>query len=459
MAVFQVESGACTGRGFSDIDADGYLAKFKTWIVKSPVAGGPGWTILLDRSANPIPVDITSVDTGTDIFTKVGHGFYTGETVIYSTDGSNIGGLSNGSSYYIRKINDDTFTLHTTFSRATSDGTVINITSTGSGNHTLTLYGPHIVIAPSAPPSVNSVSKIIVVGYDTVNAGRIYFREFLSWDDTNKIKRGLWSGHRVNTVDSGDFAYNFRGGDECMAVFSRISTSWTYAIVDEWEGIANFVEGANVVGTLQSLVSAGTDVVVQLDTGEASLFIVDHWYYMYDFNDRNLVNYVKVTARDTGLDTITLQQVWHEFTVGGVIGAYPHRFYTYGNTNDVAQKTSQIPYVSEKGNTEVWMDGQGGVSYIEISHQLLSGIDKPQPDDNGLYACMKSVLTEERNQSNIYPYYNSGMNRRYGRTKNMYRVYGTMAQMLDYRIINSTNYLKIAGSSPNVLFLHSESLT
>lgn len=459
MAVFQVESGACTGRGFSDIDVDGYLAKFKTWIVKSPAAGGPEWIILLDRSANPIPVDITSVDTGTDILTNVGHGFYTGERVTYNTDGSNIGGLSNGSNYYLRKINDDTFTLHTTFMRATSDGTVINITSAGSGNHTLTLYGPYIVIAPSVPPSVNSVSKIIVVGYDTVNAGRIYFREYLSWDDINKIKRGLWSGHRVNTADSATFAYDFRGGDECMAVFSRISTSWTYAIVDEWEGIANFVEGANVVGALQSLVSAGTDVVVQLDTGEATLFTVGNWCYMYDFNDRNIVNYVKVTARDTGLDTITLEQVWGEFTVGAVIGAYAHRFYSYGNTNDVAQITSQIPYVSEIENNYVWMDDQNLESNIDVLHHVLSGMSKPQPDDNGLYACMKPVLTEEKNNSSSYLFYNDGMNRRYGRTKNMYRVYGSMAQMLDYRIINSTNYLKIGGSSPNVLFLHSESLS
>jgi len=54
MAVFQKETGLCTGRGFADVDAAGYLAKLKTWIVKAPASGGPGWTILLDKTTLPV---------------------------------------------------------------------------------------------------------------------------------------------------------------------------------------------------------------------------------------------------------------------------------------------------------------------------------------------------------------------------------------------------------------------
>lgn len=42
---YQIESGGCTGRGFASTQVDGFLAKFKLWIVKLPSAGGPGWFI------------------------------------------------------------------------------------------------------------------------------------------------------------------------------------------------------------------------------------------------------------------------------------------------------------------------------------------------------------------------------------------------------------------------------
>jgi len=45
MAVFQKESGTAHGRGFSAEDANGYLAKLDTWIVKAAGAGGPLWYV------------------------------------------------------------------------------------------------------------------------------------------------------------------------------------------------------------------------------------------------------------------------------------------------------------------------------------------------------------------------------------------------------------------------------
>lgn len=42
MPAFQIESGVCTGRGFADVNVDGYMAKFKAWVVKVPADDGPG---------------------------------------------------------------------------------------------------------------------------------------------------------------------------------------------------------------------------------------------------------------------------------------------------------------------------------------------------------------------------------------------------------------------------------
>lgn len=458
MAVFQTESGACTGRGFADVDANGYLAKFKTWIVKAPAAGGPGWTILLDKSANPIPVTITSVDTGTEIFTKVNHGFYTGEQVLYETDGSAIGGLTNGSYYFLRKINADTYYLCSTFGNSTHIGPVQNITSAGSGTHTITLSGPFIVIAPTVPATNNTVSKIIKLSYLTNIPGFVYFEQFLSWDDTDKILRGMWAGWKVGTVDAGDFAYDFRGGDECMAILSRVTVTWYYAIVDEWEGLSNFVEDESVIGTLQAPVTTSSSVVVQLDVGEASLFTVNHWYYFYDFGISWHVKYCEVIARDTVLDTLTLNVpgTVYEMTTGSVIGAYPHRFYAVGNSFSTSVRVHNIPYCSD--NTNVYsFYGQSGSLWQSCQLSVIENLNRLQPDDLGLYGCMKPIVTEYFRHAQYSA--TNYQNRQYGKTKNFFQTYGSMAQMLDYREINGTNYIKInPDTTYNYLFLHSTSL-
>jgi hypothetical protein len=247
---FQIESGACTGRGFAAIDANGFLAKFKTWVVKALAAGGPAWSIIYNQSATPADKTISNVDTGTDIITSVGHGFVTGDTVRYVTSGTVIGGLTNGNYYYVRKINNNTFYLCASFHLAVNNpSSVINLTSAGTGTQTLTLEGPYIVIAESLPADENTIAKIMKVGYRTLEAGFVHVKMYMSWYDTDKILRGLWSGYRITTLDAGDFAYDFRGGGECMAIFSRISTSWTYALLDEWTGISGFVEDVAVIGT------------------------------------------------------------------------------------------------------------------------------------------------------------------------------------------------------------------
>lgn len=471
MAIFQIEDGSCVGRGFSGVDADGLCAKFKAWVVKTAVNGGPEWNLLLDRSALPVAKTITSIDIATEIFTSVGHGFYSGESVIYTASGTAISGLYSGTTYYIRKLSEDTFDLHTTLLRATNSATAINISgSLPSGTHTIILKGPYIVVAPSIPAGVNSIENIVKFGYYTSDSGLIRVQNYLSWDDTNKILRGLWSGFNISTVDAGNFAYDFRGGIECMFIATMISTTWSYALFDIWEGITKLVEAPTVIGTAQSGITAGSNVVVQLDTGEASLFTVGNYYYIYDFNNINAVNYVKIASKDNGADTITLTTLSTTMTAGAIIGAYPHRYYAYGtgisavSNSGLCVNNQTIPYISDITNVNLYtFDGsliQTKIGFNTISFILISpGYPSLSPDDVGLYACMKPVITEMQNNASTYPAYNIGTNRMYGKAKNMFVSYGSMAQMLNYRTINSKNYLKIDSSTSNYLFLHSTSVS
>lgn len=79
----------------------------------------------------------TSVDTRTDVLAIPSHGHKTGSKVKYSTAGDAVGGLTNGSSYFVIASNSNTLKLATSLANALA-GTAIDLTSRGTGTQTLT---------------------------------------------------------------------------------------------------------------------------------------------------------------------------------------------------------------------------------------------------------------------------------------------------------------------------------
>lgn len=75
-----------------------------------------------------------------DTLTYTSHGFLTGLAVTVSTTTTLPGGLAAATTYYIIKIDTDTFYLATSYANALA-GTQIDITSTGTGTHTVTPTG------------------------------------------------------------------------------------------------------------------------------------------------------------------------------------------------------------------------------------------------------------------------------------------------------------------------------
>jgi len=81
---------------------------------------------------------LLAIDLTRSAFNIANHNFVTGSAVTYTTTGTNIGGLTSGSTYYIIRINSDWFRLATSSLNAEA-GTNITITSVGTGtSHTLT---------------------------------------------------------------------------------------------------------------------------------------------------------------------------------------------------------------------------------------------------------------------------------------------------------------------------------
>jgi hypothetical protein len=103
-----------------------------TVINGTPIFGESMKTSYVTFTASCSVATISSVNTGTDTLTATAHGFSNGDRLFYITDGSDIGGLENGQSYYA--VNTATNTLQV--SRAPG-GTAITLTSTGSGTATL----------------------------------------------------------------------------------------------------------------------------------------------------------------------------------------------------------------------------------------------------------------------------------------------------------------------------------
>jgi hypothetical protein len=81
----------------------------------------------------------TSLNDVTEVISYTGHRLVTGDAVVYDNGGgTSIGNLTDGNTYYVIKVNDDSLRLATSSGNATA-GTYINLTDGIGSAHTLTL--------------------------------------------------------------------------------------------------------------------------------------------------------------------------------------------------------------------------------------------------------------------------------------------------------------------------------
>jgi len=145
-----------------------------TYYVKQVVDNN---TITLSQSLNGPVIDLTSPGTGVghsflyvvvnvveDSIYIPGHDLVNGQKVIYSTGGGTvIGGLTNGAQYFIVKVDNNIVKLSTN-----KAGTaIVNLTSVGTGNHTLTTASVDFAANQISIPS-HGFSQGELVQYDSV---------------------------------------------------------------------------------------------------------------------------------------------------------------------------------------------------------------------------------------------------------------------------------------------------
>jgi hypothetical protein len=144
-----------------------------TYYVKTVVDAN---NIKLSQALNGPAIDFTSAGLGTshsflyvvvnlveDSLYIPGHGYVTGTKLVYgNAGGTSIGGLTSGSSYFVFKIDDNIIKLTNTVG-----GPIINLTTLGTGNHTLTTNAVDFVTNQIAIPD-HGFSQGELVQYDSV---------------------------------------------------------------------------------------------------------------------------------------------------------------------------------------------------------------------------------------------------------------------------------------------------
>lgn len=491
------EQGTCTGRGFADTDADGWCAKLKAWIVKTPANGGPGWTIILDRSAQPVSKNITAVNTTTDVITIVNHGFLHGEPIRFTTTGSQMGNISTGTKYYVWRIDADTFKVCDSWS-AFMNGTTRDITSAGSGNAAIA-WGPYIVVSDKANPAVQDNAKIIKIGYETTVSANVYCQMFFSKGITaNSHPLGVWAGHFIKTVDAGPFTYDFRGNLEFLVLQSRIPAEarWYRWVLDEWAPLTEFCEDdatINATVAANAAFTINTSVVLTLqNAAQVNALTKGQGYFVYyaglDTNGNEVVkvNYgvidqkgvadglldtqirLAVVSDNNGTRTIMsgsrITPYWHRFFVTAYFENVDRQLNDFTHKYSTSYYRTQQPYYSYTGNGFGVTHPQN--SYIQMTSNFSAETDiiNKGAQDNGLFIVQKPAIYELNGGGTVY---NSNVNRIWGEVKNLYTTNNTgMTDMETGRTINSKDYVSLgdasqiyAGSTQyqHLLVLHTES--
>lgn len=109
-------------------------------------------------SGEPIAATISQASPA--VVTKTAHGRSTGDAVVFATAGSLPAGLTAGTTYYVRRIDDNTFNVS-----ATRDGARVITTSAGTGTHTVSLRDGR----PSTMPMRLLQALLLLIGHNFAN--------------------------------------------------------------------------------------------------------------------------------------------------------------------------------------------------------------------------------------------------------------------------------------------------
>lgn len=467
---FEKDQGTCTGRGFGDVDADGFLKNLHDF-----VTGHADWSIILDRSTYPTQQVCTDAASATDIITCAGHGYKNGEIVRFVDTGNGIpSGINASIDYYIGVEGINTFRIYL-YRQYLQAGNEVAI-----GDLALTFgvirMEPYILISNDGTPSdANDLKAMIKWYYHTAEAGYIRMVLVGAYDPATEEILFVWDGLRLSTLDAAAFVYDFRGNDNGLFyVQSQISGTWRGCGLDEFAPLSNYLESpVTVSGTALTALANGSNVVVQVtDAAEANLFTKGEWYFVYDFRYDAVIPRIAVAygecngvgvADGLNADQIRFATLNNDFNSGAKISPYPLPYMavdqggTYGandNRNGTYGGQGQIPFYARSDGTtghycifDQVQTLRGGYGISRDERAILTAA----PDDKGNYTVQRPLICENYRPNDNYV--TTQMNRPYGESKNVYSVDDNgMSIMTTGRTLNAKEHICVADESSMFFF-------
>lgn len=140
----------------------------------------------------------SAVNTSNEQITITGHGFSTGDTLLYDNGGGTaLAGLSDDTVYYVIKVDANTIKLATNSTNATA-GTAINLTGTGNNAQTLT-YGYFAINGGSNAHYTNGAFRFAYPPWDDRDVGDDLTNPKPSFVG-NKINKLLFFRNRIGIL-------------------------------------------------------------------------------------------------------------------------------------------------------------------------------------------------------------------------------------------------------------------
>jgi hypothetical protein len=212
---------------------------------------GMGWE-LVDGNFSPITVAYTAVTIADETFTTTSGSVPANATPVQITSTGTIpGGLAINTLYYVVNRTDTTFKLSTIY-----NGSAINITTQGTGNHTIK---EAFRIYKSNGEDSNRIHEYIQINFNTANM--IYFWPHYYWSMSTKSMLGgtyMSTGANLATIETGFYLWIY-GNKNLVLVETKVATVYDKMLFGHMNKTMN-----TLVTTTTSGIATGTGIPISV---------------------------------------------------------------------------------------------------------------------------------------------------------------------------------------------------
>ena len=296
-----------------------------------------GWTVV-DGNFTAITVDYTAVNTTDNTFTTTSGSVPQNATPCQITStGSIPGSLAINTQYYVVNRTDTTFKLSTTY-----NGSAIDITSQGTGNHTI--KEAYRVYSSNGEDSdrIPEFMKIYFIVANTVS-----FQAYYGYNVSTKVFVGMGRDPGGITTNESAYYLSIYGNKNQVHVLTRISTSYTRVIFGHW------IPLKKLTATLTSGISSGSNVVVPVNS--TSGFEPGYNYQIVGASQEG--RYDALVTTISGANALIVSSVSTNFASGAQIGIHPSYFGNTAVANNHWMFTSPYAIVGTADVSQPWGNG------------------------------------------------------------------------------------------------------